>query len=61
MKNNINILVVDDEKTIVDVIEVYLKKEGYTVFTASNGTEALKIFNDIITSNDNILQKVIKK
>ena len=26
MKNNINILVVDDEKTIVDVIEVYLKK-----------------------------------
>lgn len=46
MKNNINILVVDDEKTIVDVIEVYLKKEGYTVFTASNGTEALKIFND---------------
>lgn len=46
MKNNINILVVDDEKTIVDVIEVYLKKEGYTVFTASNGTEALKVFND---------------
>lgn len=46
MKNNINILVVDDEKTIVDVIEVYLKKEGYTVFTASNGTEALKIFNN---------------
>lgn len=46
MKNNINILVVDDEKTIVDVIEVYLKKEGYTVFTASNGNEALKIFND---------------
>ena len=46
MKNNINILVVDDEKTIVDVIEVYLKKEGYTVFTAINGNEALKIFND---------------
>ena len=46
MKNNINILVVDDEKTIVDVIEVYLKKEGYTVFTASNGNEALKKFND---------------
>jgi len=46
MKNNINILVVDDEKTIVDVIEVYLKKEGYTVFTTSNGNEALKIFND---------------
>lgn len=31
MKSNINILVVDDEKTIVDVIEAYLKKEGYTV------------------------------
>lgn len=46
MKSNINILVVDDEKTIVDIIEVYLKKEGYTVFTASNGNEALEIFND---------------
>lgn len=46
MKSNINILVVDDEKTIVDIIEVYLKKEGYNVFTASNGNEALEIFND---------------
>lgn len=46
MKNNINILVVDDEKTIVDVIEIYLKREGYTVFTASNGNEALKIFDN---------------
>ena len=46
MENNINILVVDDEKTIVDVIEAYLKKENYTVFTASNGNKALKILDD---------------
>lgn len=46
MENNINILVVDDEKTIVDVIEAYLKKESYTVFTASNGNKALKILDD---------------
>lgn len=46
MKSNINILVVDDEKTIVDVIEAYLKKEGYTVFTSSNGNKALKILDD---------------
>lgn len=44
MKNNINILVVDDEKTIVEIVEVYLKKEGYNVFTAMDGENALDIF-----------------
>ena len=46
MKNNINILLVDDEKTIVDIVEVYLKKEGYNVVTAMDGKEALKKFDD---------------
>lgn len=39
-----NILVCDDEKEIVDAIEIYLKNEGYAVFKAHNGAEALKIF-----------------
>lgn len=46
MNNNINILVVDDEETIVDVIEAYLKNAGYNVFTAYDGKEAINIFNN---------------
>lgn len=35
------ILVVDDEKNIVDIIKYNLKKEGYEVITAGDGEEAL--------------------
>ena len=35
------ILVVDDEKNIVDIIAFNLKKEGYRVMTAANGEEAV--------------------
>ena len=36
------ILVVDDEKDIVDLISYNLEKEGFTVFKAYDGEEALK-------------------
>ncbi len=39
------ILVVDDEKNIVDIIKYNLKKEGYDVITASDGEDAIK-FNE---------------
>ena len=35
------ILVVDDEPDILELIEYNLKREGYSVFTASNGQEAV--------------------
>ncbi len=38
---NHNILVVDDEQEIADLIEVYLKNDGYNVFKFYNGMEAL--------------------
>lgn len=38
-----NILVCDDEKDIVSAIEIYLKAQGYKVFPAYNGKEALDI------------------
>ncbi|MGP4081263.1 response regulator transcription factor [Pseudalkalibacillus sp. R45] len=36
------ILVVDDEKNILDVSKRYLERDGYTVLTAEDGIEALR-------------------
>ena len=41
------ILIVDDEIDILDFLSYNLKKEGFDVFTASNGKEALKIAQKI--------------
>lgn len=40
------ILVIDDDITIKNLIEVYLKNEGYEVDSASNGEEALKLIEE---------------
>ena len=40
-----NILVCDDDKEIVDAIEIYLIQEGHQVFKAYNGIEALNVLN----------------
>lgn len=39
---NETILVVGDEKEIADLIEVYLKNDGYNVYKFYNGVDALK-------------------
>ena len=39
------IVIVDDEKEIADVIELYLKNEGYEVHKFYNGKEALSCIN----------------
>lgn len=39
-----NILVVEDEKNILDVIKAYLEKENYNVITATDGERALELF-----------------
>ena len=38
---NTNILVVDDDKSIRNLIRVYLENEGFNIIEASNGAEAL--------------------
>lgn len=38
-----NVLVVDDDKEIVDAIEIYLKNEGVNIFKAYDGLQALDI------------------
>ena len=42
------ILVCDDDREIVDAIEIYLSQEGYKIFKAYDGEQAL----DILGSND---------
>ena len=41
------ILVVDDEEDIRDLVIAYLKKDGYQVFEAANGSEAVKLARTI--------------
>ncbi len=40
------ILVADDEPKIVDIVSLYLKKDGFLVKTAYNGKDALKTFRE---------------
>jgi len=47
-KNDIKILLVDDEPDILEIVSYNLKNEGYQVFTASNGAEGVKVAKKII-------------
>ena len=42
-----NILIVDDEKEIADVIELYLQNDQYKVFTFYTGKEALNCIENV--------------
>ena len=57
------ILIVDDEKNIVDIIAFNLKKEGYTVITAADGEEgvqkAMEENPDLLTARAEELDKVL--
>ena len=41
-----NILIVDDEKEIRDAVDIYLRGEGYKVYKAKDGIEALEILEE---------------
>ena len=43
---DINILVVDDEKEIADLVEIYLVSDGYKVFKANSAEDGLKIIEN---------------
>ena len=42
-----NILVLDDEKEIADLVEVYLKNENYNVYKFYNSNEAIKCIENV--------------
>ncbi len=41
-----DILIVDDEASVVEVVGLYLRREGFSVRSASNGREALESIRD---------------
>ncbi|MBR0113112.1 MAG: response regulator transcription factor [Clostridia bacterium] len=41
------ILVVDDETNICELLKLYLEKEGYEVYTANNGADAVNVFKEV--------------
>lgn len=43
MDSPIRVMVIDDEKDFLYTIEYWLKSKGYSVFTASNGQEAIDV------------------
>ncbi len=44
--DKLNVLVCDDDKAIVDALEIYLKQENYGVVKAYNGVQALKALSE---------------
>ena len=54
--NDIKILLVDDEPDILEIVGYNLKSEGYKVFTAENGVEALKSAKKKMKSLLNLLK-----
>ena len=46
MDNN-TILVIDDDRNILSIIELYLKKAGFNVATCATGYEALSVFRSV--------------
>jgi two-component system alkaline phosphatase synthesis response regulator PhoP len=46
--NRKKILLIDDEQDILEIISYNLEKEGYHVFTASNGNEGIEKAKEIL-------------
>lgn len=46
MEEKTTVLIIDDEPYITMLIDEFLKLRGYTVYTASDGNEGLRVFNE---------------
>ncbi len=48
MEHSFRILLVDDENDILEFVSYNLQKEGFKVYTASNGAAAIKLAEDVM-------------
>ncbi len=53
------IMVVEDEKDLVEIIEVMLTELGYDIITASDGNEALQLYRDSGKQIDLVISDII--
>ena len=42
-----NILIIEDEKSVSDIIKAYLEREGYTVYSTERGLDGIELFRKI--------------
>ena len=49
-----NVLICDDQPDIVNALKIYLKSEGYQLFTAYTGKEAVEIVIEAKDNNDDL-------
>jgi len=52
-------LIVDDEESILTILEIMLRREGFEVFTAPTGEKALEIFQKEDHNFDLIITDVV--
>ena len=52
-----NILVCDDDREIVDAIEIYLSQDGYQIFKAYDGEQAIELAKQ---NAENIVRALIE-
>ena len=53
------LLVVDDEPSMREFLEILLSQEGYQVKTAASGEEALKIFEQIESPSASTMRELL--
>ena len=56
-KKDIKILLVDDEPDILEIVGYNLRQEGYQIFTAPNGKEAISAAKKILPQIIVLLRK----
>ncbi|WP_102273491.1 response regulator transcription factor [Cytobacillus massiliigabonensis] len=45
--HSIKLLIIEDEYAIINILRLYLEKEGYTVYSSLNATDGLRLMEDI--------------
>lgn len=59
MKTPVKLLIIDDNKGIVDILDTFFTNMGYNVSTATNGLDALKIIEADSFSFDLIITDLV--
>ena len=55
----VNILVVDDEPPLLRLVVRVLERQGYSVLTASDGDQAIELFDKYVDSIDVVLLDIV--